>query len=65
MRPIERSVALAVDRFDVVPPAVRAVVWMLEELRMSTFAQPLGVVGPISEKRIRAAYREATGDALE
>ncbi len=30
---------------------------MLEELRMSTFAQPLGVDGPVSAKRIRIVPR--------
>ena len=43
------------------PPArradrdVRAVRWMIEELRVSLFAQLLGTSGPVSEKRIRAA----------
>ena len=27
--------------------------WMLEELRLSLFAQPLGAQGPISVQRIR------------
>ena len=27
--------------------------WMLEELRLSLFAQPLGAQGPISMQRIR------------
>lgn len=34
---------------------LREVRWMLEELRMSLFAQPLGVVGPVSVQRIRKA----------
>jgi ATP-dependent helicase HrpA len=38
-----------------VPDALRAVPWMLEELRVSHFAQHLGMRGPISAKRIRAA----------
>jgi ATP-dependent helicase HrpA len=38
-----------------VPPALREVPWMLEELRISHFAQHLGTRGPISAKRIRAA----------
>ena len=29
--------------------------WMIEELRVSLFAQMLGTSGPISEKRIQAA----------
>jgi ATP-dependent helicase HrpA len=43
------------------PPAVRAseeardIRWMLEELRVSLFAQSIGTAGPISERRIRAA----------
>jgi hypothetical protein len=32
---------------------------MLEELRVSHFAQALGVRGPVSAKRIRTALREA------
>ncbi len=43
------------------PPArrsgadVQAVRWMIEELRVSLFAQMLGTPGPVSEKRIYAA----------
>jgi ATP-dependent helicase HrpA len=35
--------------------AARAVRWMLEELRVSVFAQKLGTPNPVSEKRIRRA----------
>jgi ATP-dependent helicase HrpA len=35
--------------------AVRSVRWMLEELRVSVFAQQLGTPNPVSEKRIRRA----------
>jgi ATP-dependent helicase HrpA len=42
-----------VARFDRVPDDLRDVAWMIEELRMSTFAQPLGVEGTASAKRIR------------
>jgi ATP-dependent helicase HrpA len=34
---------------------VQAVRWMIEELRVSLFAQLLGTSGPVSEKRIQAA----------
>ncbi len=34
---------------------VKAVRWMIEELRVSLFAQPLGAAMPISEKRVLAA----------
>jgi hypothetical protein len=37
---------------------------MIEELRMSVFAQPLGVDGPVSVKRIRQAFRSITGQTL-
>jgi ATP-dependent helicase HrpA len=36
-------------------PDVRAVRWMIEELRVSLFAQTLGTPGPVSEKRILTA----------
>ena len=38
------------------PPEVR---WLLEELRVSHFAQGLGVRGPVSAKRIRRALQDA------
>jgi ATP-dependent helicase HrpA len=36
-------------------PDVQAVRWMIEELRVSLFAQLLGTSGPVSEKRIHVA----------
>jgi ATP-dependent helicase HrpA len=36
-------------------PGVAAVRWMIEELRVSLFAQSLGTRGPVSEKRIYTA----------
>ena len=64
VRPIERAVAAALD-----DPAsrgcdLRDVAWMVEEFRMSVFAQPLGVEGPVSAKRIRQAFRAITGRPL-
>jgi len=41
-------------------PALREVAWMLQELRISQFAQGLGVRGQISTKRVRKAL-EASG----
>jgi ATP-dependent helicase HrpA len=38
-------------------PDVREVRWMLEELRVSLFAQTLGTLAPVSENRIMAALR--------
>jgi ATP-dependent helicase HrpA len=42
-----------------VPPDLLKVRWMLEELRISLFAQELGTAYSVSEKRIRAALGEA------
>jgi ATP-dependent helicase HrpA len=42
-------------------PDVRAVRWMIEELRVSLFAQTLGTPGPVSEKRIRSALNQLAG----
>ncbi|CAA9376980.1 MAG: ATP-dependent helicase HrpA [uncultured Nocardioidaceae bacterium] len=36
-------------------PQARAVRWMLEELRVSLFAQTLGTAAPVSAKRVRTA----------
>ena len=41
------------------PQALREVPWMIEELRVSQFAQGLGTRGPVSAKRIRRALEEA------
>ena len=37
---------------DLLHPPLKDVRWMIEELRVSYFAQHLGVIGPISDKRI-------------
>jgi ATP-dependent helicase HrpA len=59
VRPVEREYADAVTALDRVTEPVREIAWLLEELRMSTFAQPLGVGGPVSAKRIRRELRAA------
>ncbi|MEE1620876.1 ATP-dependent RNA helicase HrpA [Zafaria sp. J156] len=41
------------------PAALAAVKWMIEELRVSLFAQELGTAHSVSEKRVRTALREA------
>jgi ATP-dependent helicase HrpA len=40
-------------------PKIRQVRWMIEELRVSFFAQQLGTAYPVSEKRIRKTLDEA------
>jgi ATP-dependent helicase HrpA len=65
VRPIERSVAAAADGAAGHDHDGRELAWMIEELRMSTFAQPLGVDGPVSAKRIRQAFRSITGTNLD
>ncbi|WP_315294983.1 ATP-dependent RNA helicase HrpA [Rothia mucilaginosa] len=47
-----------------VPDALRRVNWMIEELRVSFFAQELGTAYTVSEKRIAKAQREAL-DAIK
>jgi ATP-dependent helicase HrpA len=39
-------------------PRLDEVRWMLEELRVSLFAQQLGTAYPVSVKRIEARWRE-------
>ncbi|MHA7210771.1 ATP-dependent RNA helicase HrpA [Arthrobacter sp. MDT1-65] len=41
------------------PAALRRVRWMVEELRVSLFAQDLGTAYSVSEKRVRTALNEA------
>ena len=48
----------------IVPDALRRVNWMIEELRVSFFAQELGTAYTVSEKRIAKAHREAL-DAIK
>ena len=43
----------------VTPAALRQVKWMLEEERVSLFAQELGTAYSVSPKRIRAAIKDA------
>ena len=63
VRPIERSLAAGIGAHPDLD--LRELAWMVEELRMSLFAQPLGVVGPISAKRIRQRFRALTGERLD
>ena len=58
---VEQAIALYQDAGGVLPlaadaePRLAEVRWMLEELRLSLFAQPLGAAGPVSVQRIRKA----------
>ncbi len=42
---------------DLIPDDLKAVRWAIEELRVSYFAQQLGVKGPVSDKRIENEIR--------
>jgi len=61
MAAVHRAADAYRQAVDQLPPArrsaadVTAVRWMIEELRVSLFAQVLGTRGPVSEKRILAA----------
>lgn len=54
------------DLLDALPPPARRapevtdIAWMIEELRVSLFAQSLGTAHPVSEKRVRNAMAAVT-----
>ncbi len=50
-----QAAARAAERVD---PRLEEIRWMLEELRVSLFAQQLGTAYPVSVKRVRARWRE-------
>ncbi|XBO42885.1 ATP-dependent RNA helicase HrpA [Pedococcus sp. KACC 23699] len=60
---VDRMEIAYADLLDSLPPVdrhsgpVRAVGWMVEELRVSLFANGIGTAYPVSEKRIRAAIK--------
>jgi ATP-dependent helicase HrpA len=61
LAPIEarwRERAAAAERAGRHDPRLDEVRWMLEELRVSLFAQQLGTAYPVSVKRIEARWRE-------
>lgn len=49
----------------VLPPALAEVGWMIEELRVSYFAQELGTARPVSAQRISKALKAAVAQAQE
>nr|WP_273939897.1 ATP-dependent RNA helicase HrpA [Kutzneria chonburiensis] len=53
-----RALLAAVPKGEPVDKALRAIGWMIEELRVSYFAQTLGTAYPVSEKRIYKAMDE-------
>ena len=63
---VDRVETAYADLLESLPPverrsaAVRDVGWMVEELRVSLFANGLGTAYPVSEKRIRAAISALT-----
>jgi len=56
---LEDEYAAATARYEVgeLPAAAAEVGWLLEELRVSLFAQSLGTAQPVSAKRVRTAIR--------
>ena len=63
---VDRVETAYADLLDSLPPverrstAVRDVAWMVEELRVSLFANGLGTAYPVSEKRVSAAIAALT-----
>ena len=57
-RRLERELDAVADR--VAPsPALEEATWLLQELRVATFAQHLGTARPVSDKRVRTAIAAA------
>ncbi|MDY6981563.1 MAG: DUF3418 domain-containing protein, partial [Pseudomonadota bacterium] len=48
------------ERHEIVDERLDAYRWLLEELRVSLFAQALGTRVPVSEKRLERAWHELT-----
>jgi len=61
VRPLERDYAAAVAAMDRLTDEARQTAWMLEELRVSVFAQPIGVSGSVSPKKIRQSIAALSG----
>ena len=61
MAGVHRVAGAYAETVRALPPArrdgqdVQAIRWMIEELRVSLFAQTVGTPAPVSEKRIRTA----------
>jgi ATP-dependent helicase HrpA len=60
---LERAYRERLQAAPAAPDALREVPWMLEELRVSHFAQALGVRGQVSAKRIRRALAQPAASA--
>jgi ATP-dependent helicase HrpA len=67
MAAVQRVAGAYASTLQALPPArrgapdVQAIRWMIEELRVSLFAQTLGTPAPVSEKRILAALGQLSG----
>ena len=57
---VRRPARVAARRPGAASAEVTDIGWMVEELRVSLFAQTLGTAGPVSEKRVRAAIAAVT-----
>ena len=60
MEGIQALEAVYDDLQDVLPPSrqLTDIAWMIQELRVSLFAQSLGTRGKVSEKRIRSVLAD-------
>ena len=64
VRPLERAHLDAVALLPRVDDDVGAIAWLIEEYRVSVFAQPIGYTGPVSPQRIRQQWKKTTGTQL-
>jgi ATP-dependent helicase HrpA len=64
VRPLERAYFDALALLPRVDSEVASIAWLIEEYRVSVFAQPIGYTGPVSPQRIRQHWKQATGTDL-
>lgn len=64
VRPLERAYADAVALLPLASDEALAIGWLIEEYRVSVFAQPVGYVKPVSPQRVRQQWKNATGTDL-
>ncbi len=65
VKPFDMALKALNNREDVNPVLLNELRWMLEEYRVSVFAQELGTARPVSPKRLQALLDRIGADAVE
>ena len=55
---MDKALLAKIPKSQPIPPEVANIRWMIEELRVSFFAQQLGTPYPISDKRVQSAIAQ-------